>query len=841
VRQATRIAAPGLPSGAVPPAAAPIVRDVILRDGSALRLRSPRPEDEAAIRAFFDGLSFESRYLRFHGAGRSDLISRDYANADLDARVPLVAHLGDRVIAVAGYDRLNEPDAAEVAFAVAEDQQGRGLATSMLQQLADVAAGRGITRFDAEVMAENRPMLHVFGNAGFGVGRASTGGIVHLALDLTPTVTLAERIDDRTHAATVRSLRALMAPRSIAVVGASAREGSVGGAIFRGIVEGGYRGVATPVHPDQGVVGSTRAVASLRDLEEPAELAVVAVAAGEVLGVAREAADAGVRALLVVSTGFADTDEPAGIAREEQLLAEVRAHGLRLVGPNALGVVNTDPDLRLQALIGRVPLRSGGLGLSSQSGALGLALLGHAAARRMGVSSFLALGNRADVSTNDVLEHFADDERTTVVAFYVESFGNPRRFSQVARRVSRRKPILAVKGTQPRDDTAAPGRLRIAAALTDAALTEALFSQAGVLRVESTQTLFDAAELLERQPLPAGRALGIVTNSGGLGTVASDAAAARGLSLARVGDATRERLAVELPDADRLRNPIDLGVRASSADERVAVRALLDDDGVDAVLVVHVGLGGADPEERLGALEAAVGEREGTAKPVVACVVGGDGSLPERETREIPNYRFPEAAVRALAIAADRRAWLGRRLGQEPELEGFDAAAAQAIAAAAGDGWLGGEETVALLRAAGLELAAAPADAALGEADAVAVLAGAVNDPEFGPVVGVAPGGGLGWAGPIPGAVFRLAPLTDVDAEELVDGPPALRAALHQGAHDAAALRDVLLRLAALADAIPELAEAELDPVLVSEAGVVVGGARVRLAPPPQRDRAKTW
>jgi acyl-CoA synthetase (NDP forming)/RimJ/RimL family protein N-acetyltransferase len=816
-----------------------IVRDVILRDGSALRLRSPRPEDEEAIRAFFDGLSFESRYLRFHGAGRSDLISRDYAHADGDARVPLLAHLGDRVVAVAGYDRLNEPDAAEVAFAVAEDQQGRGLATSMLEQLADVAAARGITRFDAEVMGENRPMLHVFANAGFGVRRASDGGTVHLALDLRPTVTLAERIDDRTHAATVLSLRALLAPSSIAVVGASAREGSGGGAIVRGIVEGCYRGVATPVHPDRGVVGSTRAVASLADLDEPAELAVVAVGAGEVLGVARAAAQTGVRALLVVSTGFADTDEPEGLAREAELLAEVRAHGLRLVGPNALGVVNTDPDVALQALIGRVPLRAGGLGLSSQSGALGLALLGHAAARRMGISSFLALGNRADVSTNDVLEHFADDDRTTVVAFYVESFGNPRRFAQVARRVSRRKPILAVKGSRPREPHQAPGQLRIAAALTDAALTEALFAQAGVMRVESTQTLFDAAELLERQPVPAGRRLGIVTNSGGLGTVAADAAAARGLSLARVADATRERLAGELPGADRLGNPIDLGVRATSGDERRAVEALLDDDAVDAVLVVHVGLGGADPEQRLHALEDALGPRD--AKPVVACVVGGDGGLPERETRRIPNYRFPEAAVRALAIAADRRDWLARRLGHVPALEGFDAGAAHDVVAAAGEGWLGGEETVALLRAAGLELGEAQG----GDELAVAVLVGAVNDHEFGPVVGVAPGGGLGWAGWVGTAsgdvAFRLAPLTDVDAEEVVNGPPAVRAALAAGTHDAAALRDVVLRLGALADAIPELAEAELDPVLVAEQGVVVGGARIRLAAPHARERPKTW
>jgi acyl-CoA synthetase (NDP forming) len=674
-------------------------------------------------------------------------------------------------------------------------------------------------------MGDNRPMLHVFGSAGFGVRRASTGGIVHLALDLRPTAGLAERIDDRTHAATVASLRALLAPRSIAVVGASARPGSVGGAIFRGLVEGGFRGVATPVHPDLGVVGSTRAVGSLRDLDEPAELAVVAVAAGEVLAVAQDAAAAGVRALLVVSTGFADTDEPEGVAREEALLAEVRAHGLRLVGPNALGVVNTDPEVALQALIGHVPVRSGGLGLSSQSGALGLALLGHAAARRIGVSSFLALGNRADVSTNDVLEHFADDDRTTVVAFYVESFGNPRRFAQVARRVSRRKPILAVKGSRRRDEDVTPGRLRIAAALTDAALTEALFAQAGVLRVESTQTLFDAAQLLERQPLPAGRALGIVTNSGGLGTVAADAAAARALALAHLGDATRERLARELPDADRLRNPIDLGVRAGSDDQRRAVAALLEDDGVDAVLVVHVGLGGEDPDERLGALEAAVA---GAAKPVVACVVGGDGRLPERDARSVPNYRFPEAAVRALAIAADRRDWLGRRLGQVIVPEGLDVAAAQAVVAAAGEGWLAGEETVALLGAAGLELGAA-----VPEADTVAVLVGAVNDAELGPVVGV---------GPLYGAaVFRLAPLTDLDAQELVDGPPAVRAALAAGSYDVAALRDVVLRLAALADAVPELAEAELDPVLVGEHGVTLGGARVRLAAPEQRERAKTW
>jgi acyl-CoA synthetase (NDP forming)/RimJ/RimL family protein N-acetyltransferase len=813
-----------------------LVRDVILRDGAALRLRSPVPEDEADIRAFFDAMSFDNRYLRFHGAGRTDLISRDYATADGDARVPLLAHLGDRVVAVAGYDRLNEPDAAEVAFAVADDLHGRGLATRMLEQLADIAAQRGITRFDAEVMTENRAMLHVFANAGFGVRRASDGGAIHLSLDLRPSAVLEERIDDRMHAATVVSLRPLLAPRSIAVVGASAREGSVGGQIFRGLVESGFAGVATPVHPDAGVVGSMRAVRSLSEMAEAPELAVVAVPAGEVHAIAEEAARVGVRGLLVVSTGFADTDEPEGRAREEALLASVRAHGLRLVGPNSLGVVNTDPDVSLHALLGSVGVRAGGLGLSSQSGALGVALLGHAAARRMGVSSFVALGNRADVSTNDVLEHFADDERTTVVAFYVESFGNPRRFTHVARRVSRRKPILAVKGS--RRGEAGHGELRISGALTDAAATEALFHQAGVLRVESTQTLFDAAELLERQPLPAGRYLGIVTNSGGLGTVAADAAVARGLGLAKLSDHTREWLAQALPAADRLGNPIDLGIRASVGDQREAVSALLADEAVDAVLVVHVGLAGGpddDPVRRMAELEAAAA---GASKPVVACVVGPNGELPERDERTVPNYRFPEAAVRALSTAADRRDWLGRRLGQAPALEGFDAVAARAVAEEAGAGWLGDEHARALLAAAGI---AVEPDVGVGDgrSGAVDVLVGAVNDPELGPVVGVGTGGGRPL---VPGDVaFRLAPMTDLDAEELVGAPAAVRVALAATPHEATALRDLVLRVAALADAVPELAEAELDPVRVLPDGVAVGGVRMRLDVAPERVSPKTW
>jgi acyl-CoA synthetase (NDP forming)/GNAT superfamily N-acetyltransferase len=707
--------------------------------------------------------------MRFHGLTPTDVISSDYAHADGDARVVLLAHLGGRVMAVAGYDRLREPTAAEVAFAVADEMHGRGLATRMLEQLAEVAAARGIVRFDAEVMAGNRAMLGVFAGAGFDVRRETELGEVHLSLDLRPTARLEERVADRTHVATVASLRALLAPRSVAVVGASTREDSVGGAIFRGIVAGGFAGVAVPVHPDGGVVASARAARSLAALDEPPDLAVVAVPAAEVLGVAHEAARCGVRALLVVSAGFADSAQPEGREREEELLRIVRAHGLRLVGPNALGVVNTNAAVGLHALIGQVHVRPGALALSSQSGALGLALLGHARARGLGVSTFVALGNRADVSTNDLLEHLEDDERTAVIALYMESFGNPRRFSQVSRRVSRRKPILAVKG----------GR-------ASAAATDALFRQAGVLRVETTQALFDAAELLERQPLPGGRSVGVITNSGGLGTVAADACAARGLTLAAPGEDTRGRLAAALPGADRLGNPIDLGVRATIADDLAAVAALLEDEHVDAVLVLHVELGGDDPAARLAALEEATAE---ATKPVLACVVGGGGELPRRPERRVPNYRFPEAAVRALALAADRRDWLSRPLGQAPRVDGVDVPAARAVAARAGEGRLEAADAQALLAAVGID---APGAARVRM----------VADPDLGPLIGV-------------GDAYRLAPLTDVDAEEL--------------ARDDAAARDAVVRLAALSEAVPELAAVELDQPSVT------------LGPAPERQRAKTW
>src|SRR3954468_5334355 len=467
-------------------ASTPLVRDVILRDGSALRLRSPEPGDEAPIKAFFDALAPESRYMRFHGAGRTDTVAHDYAIADGDTRVAPPARLGARVVAVAGYDRLNEPGVAEVAFAVADDMQGRGLATRMLEQLAEVGGERGVRRFDAEVLSENRRMLGVFSSAGFDIRRESAFGEAHLQLDIRPRERHEERVAERVHRAAVASLRPVLAPESVAVVGASAREGSLGAELLRRIVAGGFAGVAAAVSRGGGVVSSMRAVPATGDLPGPPELAIVAVPAAEVLDAVVEAADAAARGGLVVSAGFSDTDEPEGREREEALLEAVRARGVRLVGPNSLGLVNSDPAVALHALLGDIHTRPGGLALSSQSGALGLALLGHAAARGLGVAAFVSLGNRADVSTNDLLEYWADDPRCTVLALYVESFGNPRRFSQISRRVSRRKPILAVKGNRTAR-VADEAMSHTAWALGDEAAVDALLRQAGILRVESTE------------------------------------------------------------------------------------------------------------------------------------------------------------------------------------------------------------------------------------------------------------------------------------------------------------------------------------------------------------------
>ena len=516
-------------------AGAPLVRDVMLRDGSPLRLRTPTPEDYEDIKSFYDALSQESLYMRFSGYTRTELPARLDAEADGDARVVLIGWRGDRVVATGSYDCLREPAVAEVAFTVADDLQGRGVATRILEQLAEIGAEHGIERFDAEVADNNRAMLGAFDRAGFGVRSKGAFGELQVSFDIHPTEVVKERIEERDHVGVVASLRSILAPGSVAVVGASNEPGSLGGELFANLIAGGFQGAAVPVNRSEGVVRSVRAVASLSDLSEPPELVVIAVPAEEVLDVAAEAARIGAKGLLVVSSFAEGAGEGSG--RGQQLLEIVRSAGLRMVGPSTLGVVNNDASISLRGTFAGAPVAGGRLAISSQSGAVGVALLGNAATRQLGVSSFASLGDRADVSTNDLLEYWEEDDATAAVMFYVETFGNPDHFGRIARRVARRKPILAIR--RRADDPRAEARSHTAAALRGDTVVDAVLRQAGVMRFHSGEELFDTAEFLAAQPLPLGRRIGIVSNSRGVATLARDACGSRGLA---VGNSPRDWL-----------------------------------------------------------------------------------------------------------------------------------------------------------------------------------------------------------------------------------------------------------------------------------------------------------
>jgi acyl-CoA synthetase (NDP forming)/RimJ/RimL family protein N-acetyltransferase len=870
----------------------PLVRDVILRDGTPLRLRTPTAEDYDAIKSFYEGLSEDSLYTRFHGWVRPEGPARSDAEADGDARVVLIGWRGDRVVASGGYDRLREPAVAEVAFTVADDFQGRGVATRILEQLAEIGAARGIVRFDAEVAETNSAMLRVFDRAGFGVRSRLDFEELLVSLDIHPTEAVRELVEERDHVGVVASLRAILAPASVAVVGASNEPGSVGGDLFVNLIAGGFRGLAVPVNGSEAAVRSVRAVASLADLEEPPQLVVVAVPGKEALDVAAEAARSGASALLVTAQLSEGTSPAPGA--EQQLLEIVRSAGLRLVGPSSLGVVNNNEAVSLRATFAGAPVPAGHLAISSQSGAIGIALLGDAAARGLGVSSFVSLGDRADVSTNDLLEYWEEDETTAAVMLYVENFGNPHHFGRIARRVARRKPILAIKGRR-RESRAAEARSHTAAALRDEELVDALLRNAGVMRFHSGEELFDTAEFFETQPLPLGRRVGIVSNSRGVAALATDACGSRGLAVGR---------------------SLAIGARARPADYAASIRDLLAEQTIDAAMAYYIDVGGGDPQAVLGAISVVSAHQD---KPVVVSVLGADGRRVQWTGSSVPNFHFPETCAAVLSRAVERREWLSRALGQQPEFDGIDAQAARArvddwlepgASQEESGGWLPTAECEALLDGYGIRCVASeycsdveravssasefggsvvlkadfPPPAHAADVDAVLlglegenavragwqelerrtrlagrdwrgaivqplaasgadVLIGALADAELGQVMAVGLGGrqaGLGRD-----VAYRLLPLTDVDANELIDASEAISIQLRgfRGSppKDRVALQDLILRFAALLRAVPELVEVDLNPVRSLPEGAVVLDVRMRLEGTSPADSVTRW
>jgi acetyl coenzyme A synthetase (ADP forming)-like protein len=878
--------------------------DVILRDGSTLRLRPPGPGDADALVAFFERLSERSRYQRFHGLQRVDasLVER-YLDLDWSERGALVGLLAadgnrERIVALAEYVRLRGPASAEIAFTVADELQGRGVATRMLEQLVPRAAAAGIEQFVAEVMSTNTAMLAVFADAGFEVSRKLAGGEVEVRFPIATTARYRERVEERDHIAVAASLRPFFAPAGVAVIGASKRRGSIGGELFRNILAADFAGAAYPVNRTGEAVAGVRGYATIEEIPDAVDLAVICVPGEHVLASAEAALQKGVPALCVISAGFAELGSK-GAERQERLLSLVRAHGARLVGPNCLGIAV--PGIGLNATFGPGPLPAGRIALSSQSGALGLAMLERASERGLGFSAFVSIGNKADVSSNDLLEWWEEDEGTDVVLLYLESFGNPQKFGRLAARVARRKPILALKAGVTSAGARAASSHTAALAGSDAAV-EALFRQTGVLRARTLEELVDLAALLSHQPLPQGRRVAVVTNAGGLAILCADACDAAGLELPELSRETQTALAQFLPAESALTNPVDLLGSATGETYAQALPHILRDPSVDAVIALFVPPVVAGAEEVAAAIRKTV-EREASGKPLLAVVVSADGIPTALRDVDSPvaAFPYPESAARALGLAAERADWLRRPVGTVPVVSVDEERGRRLVdtaLAAADDVWLEPAAARELLSAYGMPLVperfASNADeavAAAGElgypvvlktaaagvhktetggvaldlgdesevraaaerigapllvqpmvSGGLELLAGMVQDPVFGPLVAFGPGGVL--AELIGDAEFRTAPLTDVDADELVNAGKAGRLVRgFRGAPpaDAGALIDLVQRLSQLALDLPEVAELDLNPVLALPNGCLAVDARVRLRRRPEPRPLKSW
>ncbi len=870
----------------------------MLRDGATAHLRPINPDDAENLSRFHDAQSPESTYLRFF-APMPHLSARDvhrFTHVDHTDRVAFVATLGDNIVGVGRYDRLDDAGpvdgagkrdgVAEVAFNIGDQHQGRGLSSVLLEHLAAAARENGIGKFVAEVLPRNAKMLQVFRQAGYEVVSHFDDGVISLQFDLDPTERSLAVMEAREHRAEARSMERLLNPRSVAVIGASRRAGTVGHKLLADLLAGDFTGSVHVVHPKADAVLGVKAVRRLDEIEEPLDLALVAVPAEGVLDVVRDCAVAGVRGLVVVTSGFAETG-PRGLARQRELVRVARANGMRVIGPNSWGMINTDGGVRLNlSLVPELPI-DGRLGLFSQSGGLSVAVLDAVGRRGLGVSTFVSAGNRADVSGNDCMQYWEEDPRTGAVALYLESFGNPRKFSRIARRLARTKPVIVLKSGSSNFGVPPGHAVRRSTAPKEA--FEAMLRQSGCIRVETVGQLLDVAQLVLNQPLPAGPRVAIIGNSDALGALLADACVSWDLKV--------------------VHGPVALHPQAGPEQFRKALRAAFTQPDVDAVVAAFIPPIATDADQVARVLS------EVSSKypiPVVACFLGTSGvNAALSNPRMIPSYSTPEEAVRALATAERYSAWRRRDPGHRFEAPDLDLAAAHlvvadALAAAGPEAAqagidLGPDATVRLLAAFGItvwpqlpvrdEASALAAAARFGypvvlKATAphlrhrvdlggvrlnidddeellddlrqmrsllgpltgenavvqrmappgVACVVKTVEDPLFGPVVSFGLGGD---ASELLGDVaHRIPPLTDVDIADLVRSVRAAPKLFgHRGAApaDVPALENLLGRVSCLADELPEVASLELNPVVVSGSGLAVLSAEVRLARPVER------
>ena len=698
--------------------------DVVLRDGSTVRVRAAVPQDSNALQRFLEGLSDQSRIFRFFTAVKDlSWAARTFVEIDYHDRHSLVALRGEAEEIVGhGYYALEKPGQAEMALAVADSLQGMGLGTILLGHLAAAAAAAGITTFTADVMPENHRMLTVFRESGFAVSVRSSAGVMKVTLPTRLTDEAREQFERREQMSAVAALKRFFEPRSIAVVGASRRRGSIGGEVFHNLLNSGFPGPVYPVGPHP-TVQSVSAYHDVREISGPIDLAVIVVPADAVPAAAQACAEKGVGALVVISAGFAETG-PAGLTRQEALLEVCRRSGMRLIGPNCMGVLSTAQGLSLNATFAPASPPEGHIGFMSQSGALGLAVIDRARRIGVGLSTFVSVGNKADISGNDLLEYWETDPETDLVMLYLESFGNPRRFSRLARRIGRAKPILAVKGGRSaagaRATSSHTGALLAASEVT----VDALFAQSGVIRADTLGELFDVATLLASQPPPRGRRVGIVTNAGGLGVLCADACADHGLEVPELSASTRTTLGGFLAAASSTGNPIDLIASASTDDYERTIAAVAGSGEVDALIVIFIpplATPVADVVPGVKRAATPLSER----MPVVGVFMGSEAAGSDVHSPRLPVYTFPEDAARALARAAQWAEWRARPEDSPWRASDANQDQARALTAAAlgrDESWLGPDSVQALLECYGIRLvesrlATTPAEAAAAAAE----------------------------------------------------------------------------------------------------------------------------
>jgi acyl-CoA synthetase (NDP forming)/RimJ/RimL family protein N-acetyltransferase len=781
---------------------------LILRDGTSASIRLAKPEDMKAVKEFYNRLSPQSRRMRFFSETKpgEDVMMNLCDSSDPKRGMTLLvwryADGAQRIIATGSYIA-EQGDAAEFAVAVDDTFHGKGLGGLILERLSILAASHGFLHFNAFTHVNNSSMLDVFRNSGFQLQEQFEDGLVKVELSLLPGQESVTHAAQRDRLFTKASIRPFFYPRSIAVIGASQKTDSIGHRILKSILMQQFSGVIYPVNPNATNVTGIKAYPTAEALPEAVDLAVIIVPRDEVEKVVDSCARRGVRAIIIVSSGYAETG-PEGRRLQQLLLEKVRGYGMRMLGPNCLGVINTDPEIRLNASLSSDQPKPGRVALSSQSGALGMALLNLAKRRNIGLSMFISMGNKADVTGNDLLYFWEDDPSTDVILLYLESFGNPRRFGRIAREVSRRKPIVCVKS----------GHYR--ASLEEHAVS-ALFQQTGVIRMQTLEEMFDVAALLGSQPIPAGRRIGIVTNSRGAGVLCADACAASGLN-------------ETVPD------PImDITADAQPDDYRKAVLSTLNSDQRDAVIVIFTPITPASTQPVLDAVcDALIRFKEMTGKQKTVIMVmmteNMSGSVIAHREMNFPCYQFPEKAAHTLAAVIRYREWRDTPPGFIPDFDDVDVQDLRKTLRLPGmndeQGWLKPEHAAQLLIKAGIRLSTET------KGPAVSVELEINQDPLFGPVLSFSL---AGYHRNVLGDItYRTAPLTDLDAQTMVEsirGYPLLS----NGDSDLSALQELILRLSFLIEEMPEIESVRLAPIFVyrNGEGYAVGNPLIRISSGP--------